>query len=54
MMFASVLFKIAHHLIVELKRKFAALAQGSIRYLQLEIEFEDTVLINTPAWIAHP
>lgn len=23
------------------------------RYLQLEIEFEDTVLIDTPAWIAH-
>jgi TRAP-type C4-dicarboxylate transport system permease small subunit len=23
------------------------------RYLQLEIEFEDTVLFDTPAWIAH-
>lgn len=23
------------------------------RYLQLEIEFEDTVLINTPAWLIH-
>ena len=23
------------------------------RYLQLEIEFEDTVLINTPAWLVH-
>jgi len=23
------------------------------RYLQLEIEFEDVVLVNTPAWIAH-
>ncbi len=23
------------------------------RYLQLEIEFEDTVLIDTPAWILH-
>lgn len=23
------------------------------RYLQLEIEFEDTVLLGTPAWIAH-
>jgi C4-dicarboxylate transporter DctQ subunit len=23
------------------------------RYLQLEVEFEDTVLIDTPAWIAH-
>ncbi len=23
------------------------------RYLQLEIEFEDTVLVDTPAWVAH-
>jgi TRAP-type C4-dicarboxylate transport system permease small subunit len=23
------------------------------RYLQIEIEYEDTVLVNTPAWIAH-
>lgn len=23
------------------------------RYLQLEIEFEDTVLLGTPAWLAH-
>ena len=23
------------------------------RYLQLEIEFEDTVVINTPAWLVH-
>lgn len=23
------------------------------RYLQIEIEYEDTVLIDTPAWIAH-
>jgi len=23
------------------------------RYLQLEIEYEDTVLINTPAWLVH-
>lgn len=23
------------------------------RYLQLEIEFEDTVLIDTPAWLVH-
>jgi TRAP-type C4-dicarboxylate transport system permease small subunit len=23
------------------------------RYLQIEIEFEDTVLIDTPAWLAH-
>ena len=23
------------------------------RYLQIEIEYEDTVLINIPAWVAH-
>ena len=23
------------------------------RYLQIEIEYEDTVLVDTPAWIAH-
>ncbi len=37
---------------------FAAAVCGVVawqawRYLQLEIEFEDTVLIDTPAWIAH-
>ena len=37
---------------------FAALVCGIVawhawRYLQLEIEFEDTVLINVPAWMAH-
>jgi TRAP-type C4-dicarboxylate transport system permease small subunit len=37
---------------------FAAVVCGIIavqawRYLQIEIEYEDTVLINTPAWIAH-
>ena len=37
---------------------FAAVVCGVIawqawRYLQLEIEFEDTVLIDTPAWIFH-
>jgi TRAP-type C4-dicarboxylate transport system permease small subunit len=37
---------------------FAAIVCGIIawqawRYLQLEIEFEDTVLINVPAWLAH-
>jgi len=31
----------------------AAIAWHAYRYLQLEIEFEDTVLVNTPAWIAH-
>lgn len=37
---------------------FAAAVCGVVawqawRYLQLEIEFEDTVLIDTPAWIVH-
>lgn len=37
---------------------FAALVCGVIawqawRYLQVEIEYEDTVLVNIPAWIAH-
>ena len=37
---------------------FAAIVCGVVawqawRYLQLEIEFEDTVLIDVPAWIAH-
>ena len=31
----------------------AVIAWHAYRYLQLEIEFEDTVLISTPAWIAH-
>lgn len=29
------------------------LAWHTYRYLQLEIEFEDTVLIDVPAWVAH-
>ncbi len=37
---------------------FAAVVCGIIavqawRYLQIEIEYEDTVLVDTPAWIAH-
>lgn len=37
---------------------FAAVVCGVVawhawRYLQLEIEFEDTVLVDTPAWYAH-
>ncbi len=37
---------------------FAAIVCGVVawqawRYLQLEIEFGDTVLINVPAWMAH-
>lgn len=31
----------------------AALAWQAWRYLQLEIEWQETVLGNTPAWIAH-
>ena len=31
----------------------AVIAWHAYRYLQLEIEFEDTVLVNTPAWVAH-
>jgi len=31
----------------------AVIAWQTYRYLQLEIEFEDTVLIDLPAWIAH-
>lgn len=31
----------------------AVIAWQAWRYMQLEIEFEDTVLINVPAWIAH-
>lgn len=31
----------------------ALIAWQSYRYLELEIEFGDTVLIDTPAWLAH-
>jgi C4-dicarboxylate transporter DctQ subunit len=31
----------------------AVVAWHSWRYLQLEIEFGDTVLVDTPAWLAH-
>lgn len=31
----------------------AVVAWHSWSYLQLEIEFEETVLVDTPAWIAH-
>jgi TRAP-type C4-dicarboxylate transport system permease small subunit len=42
-------------LIVDLFAAFmcGVLAWQSWRYLQLTIEFEDTVLINLPAWIAY-
>ena len=31
----------------------AVIAWQSYRYLQIEIEYQDEVLIDTPAWIAH-
>jgi len=31
----------------------AVIAWQSYRYLELEIEFGDTVLVDTPAWLAH-
>lgn len=31
----------------------AVIAWQAWRYLQLEIEFEDVVLVDTPAWMAH-
>lgn len=31
----------------------AVIAIQAWRYLQIEIEYEDTVLVDTPAWIAH-
>ncbi len=31
----------------------AVIAWQSYRYLQIEIEYQDMVLIDTPAWIAH-
>lgn len=31
----------------------AVIAWQAWRYLQIEIEFEDRVLVDTPAWIAH-
>jgi len=31
----------------------AVVAFHAWRYLQIEIEYDDTVLIDTPAWIAH-
>ena len=31
----------------------ATVAWHAWRYIQLEIEFEDTVLVDTPAWMAH-
>jgi TRAP-type C4-dicarboxylate transport system permease small subunit len=50
--------RIAVELIRALVDVFAAVICGVIawqtwRYLQVEIEYQDTVLVNVPAWIAH-
>ncbi|MGI9238465.1 MAG: TRAP transporter small permease [Woeseiaceae bacterium] len=50
--------KLAVELTRALVDTFAALICGVIawqtwRYLQVEIEYQDTVLVNVPAWIAH-
>ena len=55
---SHVLPDVAVDLIRVLVDVFAAVVCGIIavqawRYLQIEIEYEDTVLVNTPAWIAH-
>jgi len=49
---------IAVNLIRILVDVFAAFICGVVafqawRYLQIEIEYDDTVLVDTPAWIAH-
>ena len=55
---SHVLPDIAVNLIRILVDVFAAFICGVIafqawRYLQIEIEYDDTVLVDTPAWIAH-
>ena len=55
---SHVLPEVAVNVIRILVDIFAAVVCGIIavqawRYLQIEIEYEDTVLVNTPAWIAH-
>jgi C4-dicarboxylate transporter DctQ subunit len=55
---SHVLPDIAVDLIRILVDVFAAFICGVIafqawRYLQIEIEYDDTVLVDTPAWIAH-
>jgi TRAP-type C4-dicarboxylate transport system permease small subunit len=55
---AHVMPDIAVHIIrivVDLFAAFvcAVIAFQAWRYLQIEIEYEDTVLVDTPAWIAH-
>ena len=55
---SHVLPDVAVNIIRVLVDVFAAAVCGIIavqawRYLQIEIEYDDTVLISTPAWIAH-
>lgn len=55
---SHVLPRLAAEIIRVLVDLFAAVICGLVawqawRYLQVEIEYEDTVLVNIPAWIAH-
>lgn len=55
---SHILPKIAVEITRALVDIFAAVICGVIawqtwRYLQIEIEYQDTVLVNVPAWIAH-
>ncbi len=55
---SHVLPKLAIEITRALVDFFAAVICGVIawqtwRYLQVEIEYQDTVLVNVPAWIAH-
>ena len=55
---SHILPKLAVDLTRALVDVFAAIVSGIIawqtwRYLQVEIEYEDMVLVNVPAWIAH-
>jgi TRAP-type C4-dicarboxylate transport system permease small subunit len=55
---SHVLPDVAVNIIRVLVDVFAAAVCGIIavhawRYLQIEIEYDDTVLVSTPAWIAH-
>lgn len=55
---SHVLPEVAVNVIRVLVDVFAAVVCGIIavqawRYLQIEIEYEDKVLVDTPAWIAH-
>jgi TRAP-type C4-dicarboxylate transport system permease small subunit len=55
---SHILPKLAVEITRALVDVFAAIVCGVIawqtwRYLQIEIEYEDMVLINVPAWIAH-